>query len=217
MSTLREGVGGRSTNAATRRSWIWGSRWVRPAASDRIACFDFFGGGVFGEVAAGSGLKGREEGGVVGVGGENEHLRLRLCAPDLSGCLDTVNLRHAQIHQNDVRSLSGDHFNGLRAVASGADEVDPIDQADQHRQAVAHDSLVVGDHDADRRLAQRGTSSTTRQPSWVGPARIVPPSRSTRSRIPCKPRPPPTPTSPASSASLAAFAFSITRLAEVSP
>ena len=63
-------------------------------------------------------------------------------------------------------------------------------QPEQHRQPVADDGLVVGDQDAD---GHAGTSISTRQPSAVGPADIVPPARSIRSRSPSSPWPPPIP------------------------
>ena len=75
-------------------------------------------------------------------------------------------------------------------VSGGRDDLDVVEQAEQHRQSVADDRLVVCDQDAD---GHPGTSISTRQPSVVGPADIMPPARSIRSRRPSSPWPPPIP------------------------
>src|SRR5262249_49246356 len=83
---------------------------------------------------------------------------------------------------------------GLGAVAGRADDLDRVDERDEHAQPLAHHALIVGDQDPDparRSNAHPGTSNSTSHPSVVGPARAVPPARAARSRIAVSPCPPP--------------------------
>ena len=84
------------------------------------------------------------------------------------GRLRAVHLGHAQVHEHDVGPGVACEVDGLGAVGGGPDDLEVVDQADEHRQSVADDALVVGDDDTDH----AGMSSSTRQPVWVGPACI---------------------------------------------
>ena len=79
----------------------------------------------------------------------------------------------------------------LDSVGRGGDDLDVVDQPEQHRQSVADDGLVVGDQDADGHAGHLDLDPPARR--RVGPADIVPPARSIRSRSPSSPRPPPIP------------------------
>ena len=144
---------------------------------------DFLGACVFGEVAARAGLESGKERLVVCVRGEDEHLRLRERAADQARRVGALHLGHAQVHQYDVGLGVVCELHSLGAVAGRTDDLDVVNQADEHGEAVADYALVIGDDDPDH----AGTSSSTRQPVSVGPACSVPPARSTRSRMPARP------------------------------
>ena len=124
-----------------------------------------------------------DDGAVVGKRREDDHAGRRAQLAQAPGCLDTVATRHTQVHQHDVGMQSLDELDRLLAVGGRADDLDAGQQAEQRRQALANDALVVREHD--RRHA--GTQSSTRKPAPVGPAASVPPSSSARSRIPVRP------------------------------
>ena len=65
--------------------------------------------------------------------------------------LDAVHARHPQVHQHDVGGVLGGERERLLAVGRGADELDPVEQAEQRAEALAHDALVVGEQDPYRR------------------------------------------------------------------
>ena len=89
--------------------------------------------------------------------------------------------------RRSIRTTSGSCSRAKRerllAVGGGADELDPVEQAEQGAEALADDALVVGEQDADH----AGSHSSTRKPSVVGSARSRPPSSSARSRMPVRP------------------------------
>src|SRR5580765_5700524 len=72
------------------------------AVQGQQGLFDLLGGGVLGQVAAGSRLQGREEGVVVGVGGEDQDLGVGEFGADAAGGLGAVQVRHPQVHDDDV-------------------------------------------------------------------------------------------------------------------
>ena len=108
---------------------------------------------------------------------------------DLAGRLGSLETRHSQVHQHNVGSLRAGALD-CDSVGRGRDDLDVVDQAEQHRQSLADDRLVICDEDAD---AHAGTSISTRQPSGVARADIEPPACSIRSRSPSSPWPPPIP------------------------
>ena len=67
-----------------------------------------------------------------------------------AGGTDAVTARHAQVGEQDVRGVLGDHRDGLVAVAGRADDLDAGQQPQQGDQPVADDRLVVGEHHAQR-------------------------------------------------------------------
>ena len=79
--------------------------------------------------------------------------------------------------------MAGGEREHLLAVGRRAHQLDPVEQAEQRPQALAHDALVVGEQDPDH----FGSHSSTRKPSAVGSALSRPPRSSARSRIPVSP------------------------------
>ena len=152
--------------------------------ADRL--FDLFGAGVFGQVAAGAGLQCGEQRLVVGIGGEDEDLRLGEGGADVACRLGAVHLGHAQVHEHDVgvrRRVRGRRprcrrrrCRRPRCPRSGR-RAWPVRRGRRAGRRRSDDA----DH--------AGTSNSTRQPVSVGPACMVPPARSSRSRIPIKPVP----------------------------
>ncbi len=113
-----------------------------------------------------------------------------------AGCLNAIDTRHAQVHQDDFRVMLGGQRDGFLAVGRGRHELDLVEQPQQRRQALAHQALVIGEQDPDRAHAAgagagvnwlTGSQSSTRNPSAVGSAVSLPPSSSARSRIPVSP------------------------------
>ena len=89
--------------------------------------------------------------------------RERLVAGDPAGRLEAVHHRHPDVHQHHVGVLAGGEGDGLGAVARLADDLDVGLAGEQHREAAAHEHLVVGDHHPDRHSASPyGSSALTR-------------------------------------------------------
>ena len=86
-------------------------------------------------------------------------------ADDPARRLEAVHLRHADVHEDDVGLLARDEVDGFGAVRRLADDLDVVGRPQQHREAAAHERLVVGDRDRGsfRRL-RTGSSATTRKP-----------------------------------------------------
>ena len=69
--------------------------------------------------------------------------RMRLCR------LETVELGHADVHQDDGGMKTGGLVDGLEPVARLGDDLDVLLAGEQHAKAGAHHRLVVGHEDAD--------------------------------------------------------------------
>ena len=116
-----------------------------------------------------------------------------MLGPDRSRGLHPVHAGHSQIHQHDVGLPGADQLQRLGAVLGQPDHLGLGEGRDDGGQALAHDTLVVGDEDLHASTAcastagVNGTTASTRQPSAVGPASTWPPSRATRSAMPGKP------------------------------
>ena len=61
-----------------------------------------------------------------------------------------VDARHPQVHQDHVGRTGDRQPHRLLAVGRRADDLDARQQAEQHREALADDPLVVGEQHADR-------------------------------------------------------------------
>ena len=126
--------------------------------------FDLLCAGVFGEEAASSGAERLDDRAVVGVGREHDDMSRRSSFAQAPRGRDAVAARHAQIHQHDVGTKALDERDRLFPVGGSAEHLDVREQAEQRGEALAHDSLVVGEHDG----RHDGTRSSTRKPDPVG-------------------------------------------------
>jgi hypothetical protein len=157
------------------------------AVGDPLECFaDLPGAGVFGQVPPGAGAQCVDDGAVIGIGGEHEHLDARVMFAEAAGGLDPVAVRHPEIHQHDVRTQLDRQRERLVAVGCGADDLDAGEQPEEGGESLADHALVIGHKDADF-PAHAGTHSSTRNPPPVGPAVSVPPSSAARSLMPVSP------------------------------
>src|SRR3954447_21334152 len=124
------------------------------------------------------GVEGREDddGGRVGLRGEQ------------AGGSDSVELRHADVHEDDVGAVEVDRAEHLAAVRGLGDHVEVLGAGEHDPQAGAHERVVVDEQDADHRgrLARR-----TYAPSGSTPCSSVPPASETRSASPIRPVPVP--------------------------
>ena len=80
--------------------------------------------GAFEEVAACSRTHGGEDGIVVLEHRQHEDPGLRMFGDDLSGRVDPVQLRHADVHQDDVRVGFQRYAHDFGAVGDGVDHLD---------------------------------------------------------------------------------------------
>ena len=149
------------------------------------------GVGVLEQIAQGAGVQRPDDPLGVGVRRQHEHVG-QLLAHDLAGRRDPVELRHLQVHQDDVGAEPPGQVDGLSAVGRLADHVDVRLAGEQLLQAGPEHRVVVHDQHADG-VGHRGSPAT-----WTAIRTIVPtPSvDSTRTRPPpsstrlCRPRSP---------------------------
>ena len=80
-----------------------------------------------------------EDGGRVGLRGEQPRRR------------DPVELRHADVHEDDVGPVEVDRAEHLAAVGGLAHDLEALRAGEHHPQARAHERVVVDEQDADHR------------------------------------------------------------------
>jgi hypothetical protein len=82
--------------------------------------------------------------------GEHQHPDRRRAVErdDAARRLDPVELRHADVHQHDVRRQPPGQLDRLGAVGGLADDVEVVLGVEDHLEAGAHERPVVGDQDA---------------------------------------------------------------------
>src|SRR5215831_4352592 len=127
-------------------------------------------------------------------GREDENSRLSAARDDPPRRLDSVDVRHADVHQNDIRVQGAHLLHSLGPVLGLADDLEIGARVEDHAEAAAYERLVVAEQDADRTHPPPpiGRRALTRKPPpMLAPAWSSPPKRSTRSRMPTRPRPPP--------------------------
>ena len=96
--------------------------------------------------------------------------------------------------------FAGRDVDGIATVAGGADDGDVLPGVEERGEPGTHHLLVIGDEDTDRGRGlghgdvRSGSSATTSNPlsAW-SPWASEPPTVSTRSRIPIRPKPVPGP------------------------
>src|SRR5690606_9818702 len=118
----------------------------------------------------------------------------------MPGRREAVHPGHAHVHEHHVGAAARSLGDRLHTVRGVADDLDVLLGREQRGEPRAHHRLVVGDensngHNAHSSVSERapvGSSARTlKPPSSVGPASSVPPTRTTRSRMPTSPSPVP--------------------------
>lgn len=92
---------------------------------------------------------------VVAVGGGDDDGQVRRLGGEPSGGLDAVQARHAEVHQHHVGVGLGSDGVRLLAFEGGADDVDAVDQAEQHLQALADHARWPASCSGAARLSRR--------------------------------------------------------------
>src|SRR6185437_1014608 len=110
---------------------------------------------------------------------------------DYPGRFQPVQMRHPDVHQDDVGPFLSGQRDRLGAVAGLADDLEVRRGIDEYPEAAAHERLVVGHQDPDHLVTCAiGKQARTRKPpSGPGPALNSPPNTATRSRMPMIPCP----------------------------
>ena len=101
------------------------------------------------DVAARAGLEPALEQRALAVRGEDEDAGVRRLLEHLLGRLEAVHVRHAQIHDHDVRAAPLRQRDGRRAVGRLADHADARRAREREAKALADDLVVVGDEAGD--------------------------------------------------------------------
>src|SRR6476661_781397 len=126
-------------------------------------------------------------------GGQDEHPDvLGLLGPaDYPGRFQPVQMRHPDVHQDDVGPFLPGQRDRLGAVAGLADDLEVRRGINEHPEAAAHERLVVGHQDPDHlgTCAIGKQARTRKPPSGPGAALNSPPNTVTRSRMPVIPWP----------------------------
>jgi hypothetical protein len=108
------------------------------------------------------------------------------------GRLHAVEVRHADVHQDDVGSRDRERLERGAAIAGLADHLHVGLRLDEHPETRPDEGLVVDEEDPGAHAAGR-TAWTSKPPSSRGPAVSRPSWTSTRSRMPTSPSPRPSP------------------------
>src|SRR5512132_974848 len=183
---------GRSDHPAITVEHTRRNRLVEPgsASGDRPNCRDqLFRRAVLEHGAGGAGLDRSPQHFVLAECGEHEHVERVVESTQLRRCGNTVERRHPDVHQDDVRAQGRKVLHGLAAIGTFGDDIEAVFGREDSGQAGSDDSLVVNKSGPNHRLprSSTGSSQLTRQPSRVGPAANSPPSAVARSCIPISP------------------------------
>jgi hypothetical protein len=106
---------------------------------------------VLGEVTAGPGPQGVQDGVVVDVGGQDDDGHIGVLGREPAGGADAVQDGHVQVKQDRVGPVLGHKLQRMLPIRRGADHVDTREPAEQQDEAFADAGLVVSDDDAQRR------------------------------------------------------------------
>ncbi len=100
---------------------------------------------IFEQISLGAGRQGADQEGLIAVHAQHNDADVGIALDDLGGGIDAVQLRHGNIHDDDVgRELLGE-ANGFAAVASFADHFDGRVGLEQELKALADHAVIVGD------------------------------------------------------------------------
>jgi hypothetical protein len=98
--------------------------------------------------AGGPGVEGAEDVVVLLEGRQDRDLDRGRDREDFAGCRDAVEVRHAHIHENDVRGQRAGLLDGAAAVARLADDLDRLVAREHRLEAGAHEVVVVDEEHA---------------------------------------------------------------------
>src|SRR5262249_51964346 len=150
-------------------------------------------GAVFQQIAFCASCERSHQIGFVGVHAQNDDADLRILLHQLSSRLDTVQCRHRNIHDDDVWDQFLRHSHGFAAFGCLAYNFEIGVLFELKAQALAHDTVIIRDQNADLFHARTPAGSSTRMVvPFLGCERreTFPSSSCTRSCIPSRPRPP---------------------------
>src|SRR5688572_2633400 len=177
-------------------------------------CFgEFLGRRVLEQVTLDAGVERAAQVTLARKRGDDDHLAGQGIRLDALREFDARHAGHFDVGDDDVRSQPPALGQRLHAVSGGAEHFDVALHLQQCAQCAAHHGLVLGEQDADH--AATGTDArSTVPPSLLGASCSVPPTLSSRSRMPLSPLPgtmrPPCPSSATSTTTV--FASFSTRM-----
>src|SRR5439155_22014319 len=122
----------------------------------------------------------------------DQHARWLAVGGEAARCLDAVEARHADVHENERGEQAPSLVDRLAAIRGLAHDLDVRRGLEELAETGADERLVVGDQDA-RAHARGMRARISKPPRSRGPVSSSPPYRPTRSRIPIRPWPAPSP------------------------
>jgi hypothetical protein len=154
-----------------------GDNRLSPAATVRIASVSLAGANVLEQEPACAGCECLVDVLVCVEGCEDEDARSVEVGKQASGCGESVENWHADVHEHDVGPKRSRTLDRSTAVGGLPDDLDVRFALDDRAEAVAHEGLVVGEQDADhaRSLSNGSVATTWNPPSSFGPAFSAPP------------------------------------------
>ena len=126
-----------------------GASRASPAGDDPDRLQQVVGGGVLEEEPAGAGPECLVDVLVEVEGGQDEHARGAGPGGDPAGGLDAVEIRHADVHQHDLRTQPPRRLDHFFAVTRLSDHLQVRFGVQDDPEPGADKFLVVGDQDAD--------------------------------------------------------------------
>jgi hypothetical protein len=122
---------------------------------------ELLGADVLDQEAAGAGLHGLVDVLVEVEGGEDEDACGAFVVQESACGLESVELGHADVHEDHVGCEFAGAFEGLESVGRFADDFDVLLGFEDHAKAAAHERLVVGDEHPDHGLDWSGSRACT--------------------------------------------------------
>src|SRR5690606_4345351 len=80
---------------------------------------------------------------------------------DLTGGVETIQLRHTDVHQHDVRPCALHEVHRFAAVRSASDDLDVGLGVQQRAESLTHHGLIIDDRDSDARSVSSGVRHTS--------------------------------------------------------
>ena len=99
------------------------------------------------------------------------HVRKPIVGGDPTGCFEAITARHADVHEDHVRSVLSGKRHGLAAVGGFGQHGDVVLGIEQGTEPSPDQCLVIGEYDANHWSSLIGIQARTRNPpSGLGPA-----------------------------------------------